>query len=221
MGVEFTATLTAGEKVSVTLTEPNGTTRTVELTAVTGKAVAGQFSIGTTADENAESFAKGLERALTETAAAAEGNPRLSVGAQVDDATRVNYGLEANESGMLRMIRAIGAMTVETYPDADADAKARFDAMARRQQSELSEGHNSERGSLEVLTMELAVAQISLNNSADRHTNYKAQLDNLLSDIETISKEDVAMEILALQTRLQASYQATSMVSQLSLVNFL
>ena len=221
VGVEFTATLTAGEKVSVTLTEPNGTTRTVELTAVTGKAVAGQFSIGTTADENAESFAKGLERALTETAAAAEGNPRLSVGAQVDDATRVNYGLEANESGMLRMIRAIGAMTVETYPDADADAKARFDAMARRQQSELSEGHNSERGSLEVLTMELAVAQISLNNSADRHTNYKAQLDNLLSDIETISKEDVAMEILALQTRLQASYQATSMVSQLSLVNFL
>jgi flagellar hook-associated protein 3 FlgL len=29
------------------------------------------------------------------------------------------------------------------------------------------------------------------------------------------------MEILALQTRLQASYQVTSMVSQLSLVNFM
>jgi flagellar hook-associated protein 3 FlgL len=29
------------------------------------------------------------------------------------------------------------------------------------------------------------------------------------------------MEILALQTRLQASYQATSMVSKLSLVNFI
>ena len=195
--------------------------RTVELTAVVGKAVAGQFSIGGTADENAENFAKGLERALTETAQLAEGNPRQSVTAQVDDSTRVNYGIEANESGLLRMIRTFGAMSVETYPDADPNAKARFDAMALRQQSELSEAHNSERGSIEILTMELAVAQISLNNSTERHTNYKAQLDNLLSDIETVSKEDVAMEILALQTRLQASYQATSMVSQLSLVNFI
>ena len=221
VNVAFSATLTAGETVSVTLQEPNGTTRTVELTAVVGKAVAGQFSIGGTAGENAENFAKGLERALTETAQLAEGNPRQSVTAQVDDSTRVNYGMEANEPGLLRMIRTFGAMSVETYPDADPNAKARFDAMALRQQSELSESHNSERGSIEILTMELAVAQISLNNSTERHTNYKAQLDNLLSDIETVSKEDVAMEILALQTRLQASYQATSMVSQLSLVNFI
>jgi len=39
--------------------------------------------------------------------------------------------------------------------------------------------------------------------------------------VETVSKEDVAMEIMALQTRLTASYQATSMVSKLSLVNYI
>ena len=221
VGVQFTATLTPNEVVSVILKEPNGTTRTVELTAVTGKASAGQFSIGTTAAENAENFAKGLELALTDTARVAEGNPRLSVTALVDDTTRVSYGLEANESGLLRMIRTLGALSVETYPDADANSKGRFDAMALRQQSEMSEAHNSERGSIEILTMELAVARISLDNSTERHINYKAQLDNLLSDVETVSKEDVAMEILALQTRLQASYQATSMVSKLSLVNYL
>jgi len=221
VSVEFTGALTTDDKVSITLQEPNGTTRTIELKAVVGKAVAGQFSIGATADENAENFAKGLELALTGAAQAAEGNPRQSVSAQVDDSTRVNYGIEANESGLLRMIRTLGAMSIETYPDADPNAKARFDAMALRQQSELSEAHNSERGSIEILTMELAVAQIANNNATQRHTNYKAQLDNLLSDIETVSKEDVAMEILALQTRLQASYQATSMVSKLSLVNFI
>ena len=69
--------------------------------------------------------------------------------------------------------------------------------------------------------MELAVAQGTIESASTRHTNYKAQLENLLSDVETVSKEDVAMEILALQTRLQASYQVTSMVSQLSLVNFI
>ena len=49
--------------------------------------------------------------------------------------------------------------------------------------------------------------------SPSARTSYKAQLDGMLEDIETVPKEDVAMEILALQTRLQASYQATSLIS--------
>lgn len=221
VSVAFTGVPAAGETVQVTLKEPNGTLRTVELKAVVGRAGPGQFTIGADADATAANFAKGLELVVTEAAMAAEGNPRQSVTALVDDSTRVAYGLEANESGLLRLIRTVGAMSVETYADADPNAKGRFDAMARRQQSELSESHNSERGSIEILTMELAVARKSLQSATTRHTNYKAQLDNLLSDIETVSKEDVAMEILALQTRLQASYQATSMVSKLSLVNFI
>ena len=219
--VQFTAVPAAGEAVSVTLAEPDGTTRTVTLTAVVGKAGPGQFSIGADAATTAANFSKGLETAVTEAAMAAEGNPRQSVTAQVDDSTRVSYGMEANESGLLRLMRTMAAMSVETYPDADPTSKGRFDAMAMRQQAELSESHNSERGSIEILTMELGVARGTLENATKRHTDYKAQLDNLLSDVETVSKEDVAMEILALQTRLTASYQATSMVSQLSLVNFL
>jgi flagellin-like hook-associated protein FlgL len=69
--------------------------------------------------------------------------------------------------------------------------------------------------------MEIGVARAALQSATQRHTNYKAQLDNLLSDVETVDKESVAMEILALQTRLTASYQVTAMVSQLSLVNYL
>jgi flagellar hook-associated protein 3 FlgL len=261
--LEVIGTPVAGDTVSLTLTEPSGKTREVTLTAVTGKAGAGQFTIGPTdsplsANEIASNFSKALTLSITGAAAAAEGNPRQSVTAQVDDSTRVSYGIEANESGLLRLMRTMASMSVETYPTEENIrayheperlaamalpegagrtaaleayqvelakdmnvAKARFDAMAIRQQGELSEAHNSEHGSIEILTMELGVARGTLNNSAKRHTDYKAQLDNLLSDVETVSKEEVAMEILALQTRLQASYQVTSMVSQLSLVNFL
>lgn len=221
ISVTFGAVPTAGQTVSITLKEPNGNLRTIDLKAVIGRAGPGQFSIGTSPNEAAANFAEGLKLSLTEQSMAAEGNPRQSVSAQVDDSTRVSYGLEANESGLLRLIRTLGAMSVETYADSDVNAKGRFDAMARRQQSELSEGHNSERGSVEIITMELAVARNAMQNATTRHTNYKAQLDNLLSDIETVSKEEVAMQILALQTRLQASYQATSMVSKLSLVNYI
>jgi flagellar hook-associated protein 3 FlgL len=226
-----TFALVAGDNVQLTLTEPGGKTREVTLTAVTGKAGPGQFTIGANEAETAENFEKAMNRSVTEAAAAAEGNPRQSVTAAVEDSGRVAYGMQANESGYLRMMRSMAAMTVETYPEianatdpnsVDLDpAKQRFDAMARRQQLELSEGRNSERGSIELITMELGVARAALQAAGDRHTNYKAQLDNLLSDVETVSKEDVAMEIMALQTRLTASYQMTSMVSKLSLVNYL
>ena len=225
VGFTFAAGLAPNEAVEVTLAQPGGSSRTLTLTAVTGKAGAGQFTIGGTAAETAANFAKALKVVATDAAMAAEGNPRTSVTAQVDDSTRVAYGIEANESGMLRMVRSLASMAVENFLDTDTDteanSKARYDAMARRQQLQLSESHNSERGSIEILTMEMAVARNALKSATTRHTDYKAQLDNLLSDVETVSKEDVAMEILALQTRLQASYQVTSMVSQLSLSKYM
>ncbi|MBD8064271.1 hypothetical protein IC608_02115 [Devosia sp. PTR5] len=225
------AALAANDTVTFTLSEPGGKTRPVTLTAVTGTAGPGQFKIGADAAQTAANFQEAMVRSVTEAAADAEGNPRQSVSAAVEDAGRVNYGMQANESGYLRLVRSLAAMSVETYPEvrsaADPNsidlnpAKARFDAMARRQQLELSESHNSEKGSLELVTMELGVARAGLQSASQRHTDYSAQLENLLSDVESVNKEDVAMQILALQTRLTASYQVTSMVSQLSLVNFL
>lgn len=256
----FGAGLAADETVEVTLQEPapSTITRTLTLTAVTGKAGVGQFTIGADPTETAANFAKALNVVASEAAIAAEGNPRQSVTAQIDDNTRVAYGIQGNESGLLRLVRTMASLSVETYPTeenilasrepmrlaamAETDpalraaaladyekavtadrrsANGRFDAMASRQQAQLSASHNAERGSVQILTMELAVAHNGLQSATARHTDYKAQLDNLLSDVETVSKEDVAMEILALQTRLQASYQVTSMVSQLSLSKYM
>jgi hypothetical protein len=224
----------AGDTVTMTLALPDGTQKTVTMRAVTGRAGPGQFTIGTDADparqsaQTAASFEASLRTAITEIAAAAEGNPRQSVSAAIEDSGRVDYGMQANESGYLRLVRSLSAMAITTYPvDADMDnpvnrqSRAIFDGMAARQQSELSEGHNNERGSIEIVTMELGVARQALQSASQRHTQYRTQLEGLLSDVETVSKEDVAMEIMALQTRLTASYQATSMVSKLSLVNYI
>jgi hypothetical protein len=43
----------------------------------------------------------------------------------------------------------------------------------------------------------------------------------LLDGIDKAPTEEVAAQILALQTRLTASYQAMALVSQLSLANYL
>jgi flagellar hook-associated protein 3 FlgL len=221
VGVNFTGVPAANESVTVTLTQPDGTSRTVTLTAASGRPQAGQFTIGADADATAANFQSALRDSLYTTARSAEGNARESVSAQVDESTRVNYGVQATETGLLKMVRTLASMTVETYPTGDATSRGRFDAMASRQQTEMSESSNSAGGSVEIITMELGIALSTAKQAQSRHTAYTAQLENILSDVETVSQEEVAVEILALQTRLQASYQVTSMVSQLSLVNFL
>jgi len=147
-------------------------------------------------------------------------NARATVKAKVDDTASVNYGVQANESGTLSLVRSLAVVSIQSFTDADATSKGRFDAVANRNFSRLSETHNNESGSIEMVAVELGNAQANIASIADRQDGYKAQLTGLLSDIESVPKEDVAMEILALQTRLQASYQATSLVAQLSLVNY-
>ncbi|MEO5806900.1 hypothetical protein [Devosia sp.] len=226
--VKFAALPSAGETVQVNLTQPDGSTRSFSLKAVAGPAGPGEFTIGSGAtpvdaiNNTAAAFSAALKNGMSTASAAAEGNPRQSVTAQIDDSSKASYGMEANESGLLRMVRTLASLSVETYPNGDdPGTRVRFDEMAMRQQSEMSEAHNSERGSIEIMTMELSVAASAAQSATQRHTDYGAQLENLLSDTETVSKEETAVSILALQTRLQASYQVTSMVSKLSLVNFL
>lgn len=149
------------------------------------------------------------------------GNARDTVQAQVDEGTVVSYGVQANESGIVELVRSLAAMAVETYPDGDDNALDRFNAMTGTQLERLSEGNNSQSGSIEVIGMELGIASATIGQAGERHISYLGQLDTLLADIETVSVEEVAMQLLSLQTRLQASYQTMATVADLSLVNYI
>ena len=54
-----------------------------------------------------------------------------------------------------------------------------------------------------------------------RQTQSQGMLQAIIDDAESVSRDQVASQILALQTDLQASYQTTSMLSQLSLTRYL
>ncbi len=148
-------------------------------------------------------------------------NARQSVRGRIDETTLVNYGVQANETGMLDLVRALAALSVEDYPSGDASANERFAEMTSKQLMRLAESNNSRAGSIELITLELGIAKATNNSAKERHTNYQVQLSIMLSEIEEAPIEEVAMELLALQTRLQASYQTMSAVSQLTLVNFI
>lgn len=221
LDVTFTGLPAAGETISIRLSLPNGNTKDVVLRAVTGAAGPGEFTIGADANATSANFGTALNTSLGLAAKEAAGDARATVTAKIEDNTSVKYGVQANENGFIGLIRSLAAMAVETYPEGDPTASGRFDGMAERQQARLSEARNNEAGSIEVVTIELNLAKTRMGNISERLTTSDAQLSTMLEAIEGVSKEEVAMEILALQTRLEASYQTTSLVAQLSLVNYM
>ncbi len=146
---------------------------------------------------------------------------RRSVTARVGEGATVAYGVEASERGLVNLVRALGTMAIQTFPKTDATATDRYNAMTSRNNKMLAEDRQTNSGSIEMIAVELGLAKATTGTVAERHTAHKAQLSNMLQDIEEAPTEVVAMEILALKTRLEASYQTTAMLSQLALVNYL
>ncbi|WP_299347479.1 hypothetical protein [uncultured Maritalea sp.] len=147
-------------------------------------------------------------------------NPRQTVDARVDENTRVSYGAQANEDGPTRLIRSLAVFAAEGFSPSDPDAKLKYQSLNNAVRDRLSESHNSEKGSIEVIQMELGLAKTTNGRIAERQVQQKSMLDNMLVNIEEAPIEEVAMRILSLQTRMQASYQTASIVSKLSLVNY-
>ncbi len=271
--VQFGATPpTAGDKVQINLTMPDGTEEQILLVATTDTPGPGEYQIGVDADATAANFEVALASSLKEVAetrmvsasafAAAENffngqgqpplrvdgppfdtatgtiaattantmrwytgedsaDPRNAVTARVGEGTTVGYGVQANEFGFTNLIQTLAAVAVQDFPDSDPTSVARYGAMMARNAERLADTKDNNPGSLAAITVELGLAQSTTGSIAQRHTTHSAQLSNMLRDIEEAPTEQTAMEILALKTRLEASYQATALLSQLSLVNYI
>ena len=144
---------------------------------------------------------------------------RSTATARVDTSITISYGMRANEEGIRWMVQNVAAMAAVTYAPGDPDATARSAALHARIGSNLGVPVGIQ--AIEDIETELAGAQHTLQNAADRHRQTKSTLAGMMEKIEGVSNEQVAAEIMALQVRLQASLQTTSLLYQTSLVNFL
>lgn len=148
-------------------------------------------------------------------------NPRLSATAQVDDSTKVGYGVRANETGLRELVKTLAAMSSQEYDINDNTSKSRFSAMVERQMASTSSATATAKGSVEQIGLELGVVRATVGGAAARNTAFSGQLETLLSEVETVSMEETVMQLLALKTRLEASFQTTATVAGLTLVNYL
>lgn len=148
-------------------------------------------------------------------------DPRGTVTGRVGEGTVVKYGVQANEDGFVQLIRSQAAMAAQVFSDSDTSASARYTAMIQRNTTRLADSANNTDGSIEMVAVELGLAKSTTGAVTEQHTAHSAQLTNMLAGIEEAPTEEIAMQILALQTRLEASYQVTAMLSKLSLVNYI
>jgi hypothetical protein len=74
---------------------------------------------------------------------------------------------------------------------------------------------------IQDIQTDFANAQNTMKDATARQTQAQAALQSMVSQTEGINQNEVAAQILQLQTNLQASYQTTAMLSQLSLTKFL
>ncbi|WP_407118436.1 flagellar protein [Bradyrhizobium sp. LMG 9283] len=147
------------------------------------------------------------------------GSPRSTAVARVDDSVTVQYGAQANEDAIRRQLQAIAVFgTFSTTPGGQYSG-GQVSALSLRVTQALTQQPGQQR--IEDIQTDIAMAQNTMKDATTRQTQAKAQLQTIIDQAESASPDQVASEILALQNALQASYQVTSNLAQLSLVKFL
>lgn len=147
------------------------------------------------------------------------GSPRSTAMARVDDSVTVQYGAQANEDAIRKELQATAVFgTFATSPTGQYSG-GQVAALSLRVTQALTKQPGQQH--LEDIQTDLAMAQNTMKDASTRQTQAKAQLQTIIDQAESASPDQVASEILSLQNALQASYQVTSNLSQLSLVKFL
>jgi hypothetical protein len=147
------------------------------------------------------------------------GSARSTAMARVDDSVTVQYGAQADEDAIRRQLQAIAVFgTFSTSPTGQYSG-GQIAALSVRTTQALTQQPGQQ--SLGDIQTDIAMAQNTMKDASTRQTQAKAQLQGIIDQAESASPDQVASEILSLQNALQASYQVTANLAQLSLVKFL
>jgi flagellar hook-associated protein 3 FlgL len=153
------------------------------------------------------------------------GNPgpiasaRASATARVDSSVTVQYGMQANESAIRSQLQNLAVFAAFTTSPTGTNSAGQISTLSQDVAQNLASQPGQQ--TIEDIQADLATAQETMQDAGARQTQSQSMLQNLVSQAETVSPDQVASELLSLQTSLQASYQITSMLSQLTLTKYL
>ena len=146
-------------------------------------------------------------------------DPRQTALGRADQSLTVAYGARANEQGLRTVIQNVAVFTAMQFSASDPNGGAQYAALTQRIGGNLNGSPGQQ--TVSDIAGQLAGAQVSLNDAKNRHDQTTTTLQNLLQSVTGAKTEDVAAQIMSLQTSLQATLQTTAMLLQTNLLKYL
>jgi flagellar hook-associated protein 3 FlgL len=150
---------------------------------------------------------------------AGSGSARATATARVDQSVTVQFGMRANERAIRSQLQTLAVFAAVTTSATNPNAALQVQALSQRVAQNLAPQPGQQ--TIEDIQSDLATAQVTMKNAQSRQTQAQGTLQGIVDQAESVSSDQVASQILALQTSLQASYQTTAMLSQLTLTKYL
>lgn len=138
---------------------------------------------------------------------------------RADDSFEVDYTVKANEKGIKEIILALTAISEMKLPDEDVDLATREDffkaanTIFARVQNGIQD--------LRSAQIKLSSADASIGKKYENHQTDLGFLQTTIENIQSIDPAEAVVRFQSLQTTLEASFQATSIISSLSLARLL
>ena len=146
-------------------------------------------------------------------------DPRSTALARVDQSLAVAYGMRANEEGLRTAVQSIAVFAATTFSAADPDAREPL----RRAQAALGAALIGSPNEQKITDIQGELAGAQLRSAAPRTAISRptARWRTCCRTSRARRPEEVAAQILALQTSLQATLQTTAMLLQTTLLEYL
>ena len=144
---------------------------------------------------------------------------RGSATARIDQSLVVSYGTRASETGIRNLVQSVATRAALTVSPSDPNAANLIAALDNRLTGSIDGSTGAQ--TVNDIQADLAGVQLSLQSVKASHQRTGNTLGSFLQEIQGVSNEEVGVKLLALQTRMQASMQTTSLLYQISLVNYI
>ena len=147
------------------------------------------------------------------------GTPGNNFVTTVGDGQQIAYGARADQSAISTVVKNAAVLAAVSYTGTDSTEAGAYSQLVKRTGSSLN--YDSGGQTLQGVITDLGLKSSTLDTT---QTNLKTQIStsqSVLSDTQNADQYDVATKLTTLMTQLQASYQATSSLSKLTLVSYL
>ena len=138
--------------------------------------------------------------------------------AKIGENETISYGVRADDSSIIDLMKSTAVLAVTTYTGVDPLEEKAYGEMVERVASTVA--YTNTRSPLDAL-MEMGFLQAKIDGTKDQAKGSISVSKGIIDEVENADSYEVAAKLGVVQTQLEAAYQVTSRINELSLLNFL